>query len=194
MRSPAGARARRRPGSASSCARTAARSCGPAPRTSAHVLDNLIDNALRYAPAGSEVRVETGGARRQRDARRRGRRPGHPAGGARPRLRTVLPRLDGPQRRPRDRPRACDRRRAGAALGRRGPAARRAGNPRGSGVPARACRILTKPLPALRTRAASVEAWDGWDSSRSPRSGSRSRRASGSRSTRPPGARSSRPR
>jgi two-component system, OmpR family, sensor kinase len=25
----------------------------------AHVLDNLIDNALRYAPAGSEVRVET---------------------------------------------------------------------------------------------------------------------------------------
>ena len=38
------------------------------------MLDNLIDNALRYAPAGSEVRVETGGARRPRDARRRRRR------------------------------------------------------------------------------------------------------------------------
>jgi signal transduction histidine kinase len=25
----------------------------------AHVLDNLIDNALRYAPTGAEVRVET---------------------------------------------------------------------------------------------------------------------------------------
>jgi len=29
------------------------------PEDVAHVLDNLIDNALRYAPAGSEVRVET---------------------------------------------------------------------------------------------------------------------------------------
>jgi signal transduction histidine kinase len=30
------------------------------PEDVTHVLDNLIDNALRYAPAGSEVRIETG--------------------------------------------------------------------------------------------------------------------------------------
>ena len=67
------------------------RCCGSTPILFEQVLFNLLDNAAKYAPAGSRIDLR---ARRDGDARRdRGRRrgAGHPAGRSRARLRQVLP-------------------------------------------------------------------------------------------------------
>ena len=76
-------------------------------------LDNLIENALVYAPPGTTVTV-TGS---ERTPGRPRRRPGRAAGRGAARLRALPARPHGPAR---HRPRPCDRRGAGAPLGRLG--------------------------------------------------------------------------
>ena len=64
---------------------------GPLPADVAHILDNLIENAIRYSPPGSRIEVESTETASVPASWSR-TRPRHPAGGARRRLRALLPR------------------------------------------------------------------------------------------------------
>ena len=113
------------------------------------ILDNLIENALRYSPPGTPVGVElvTPTARTSCWSRARPR-PGRAPRGARVRVRALLPRRGRP-RRGRHRPRAADRGRPGAALGRRRrawPSARAAARAPRCGLP-----LAAQPAPELET-------------------------------------------
>ncbi len=70
---------------------------------------NLLENALRHTPPGTEIRVSHQRVRRAGDARRRGRRPGHPARAGLHPVRALRARRRRPRRvlrpGPRDRPR-----------------------------------------------------------------------------------------
>ena len=113
------------------------------PDAVARVVRILLDNALRYGPAGEPIVVDT--TLRDGRAGDHGRRPRarHPGRGARARLRALPPRARG-RLGERLRPRAGDRARAGRAHGRLAPA--------GSGRPAG--RVLRAAAPRRRARRA----------------------------------------
>ncbi len=56
------------------------------------LLRNLVENAVKYTPGGGTVDIAVRAAQGQGRRRRRGQRPGHPAGGARTRVRPFLSR------------------------------------------------------------------------------------------------------
>ena len=114
-----------------------------APADVAHILDNLLENAIRYSPRGAQIDVELGPGRRQARFRCRGHGPRHSPGGTGARLRALLPRHGGSQRGAWHGARARDRRRARRPLGRTGRAARRAGHTRSGDLSGRPCRLLT---------------------------------------------------
>ncbi len=113
------------------------------------ILDNLIENAIRYSPPGAEITVESTG----RELVVVGHGPGDPRGRARARLRALLPRRRRPADRAGDRPGPRDRRRARRTLERRGRAARR---PRDA-HPRPLSRLLTRSQPFLKRAVATVE-------------------------------------
>ena len=110
-----------------------------APADVAHVLDNLIENAIRYSPSGSRIEVEVD-SRRLRGLRYR---PGYPAGRAGADLRALLPRRRRACGGTRHRPGPGDRGRARRALGWIGRAPRRPRDPRPCPLSGPRYRLLT---------------------------------------------------